>query len=263
MDELNDLHKRHLMKPMLSEERTEEETEIEEMSHEITQLISKAHKNIDSLKSCLGGCIGKERRLLENVVKSLLKQLQEVTCDYRNGQNGYMKSLSNRDKTSSDFFDELAMKSEPEIPVKSFDNFLQPTTSSAAATSILYENDENVDEFFEIPIATRFSQKQLVMLEQDNTEMIETREKEVLHVMKSIVQLNEIYKELATMVQEQGTVLDRIDYNVESTHVKVHQGYEQLKRAEFYQRKSRKLFCIMVLATTVLVMLILLLITKL
>lgn len=207
--------------------------------------------------------IGKERRLLENIVRSLLRQLQEVTGDYRHGQSGYIQQLSNRDKTSSDFFDDLAMKPSPEIPVTSFDNFLQQQPSTSANASILYENDQNVDEFFEIPIATRFSQKQLVMLEQDNTEMIETREKEVLAVMKSIVQLNEIYKELATMVQEQGTVLDRIDYNVETTHVKVNQGYEQLKRAEFYQRKSRKLFCIMVLASIVLVLLILLLITKL
>lgn len=261
MEELKEIHKTHLLRPMLSED-SGEEAEIEAFSHELTQLISKTHKNIDGLKQQLhsGGLPPKERRLLENVVKSLLKQLQEVTCEYRNSQNAYMKQLANRDKTSSDFFDDLAMKPTSSAEIQSFDNFLQP---SAANSSILYENDDNVDEFFEIPIATRFSQKQLILLEQDNTEMIETREKEVLTVMKSIVQLNDIYKELAQMVTEQGTVLDRIDYNVEITHVKVNQGYEQLKRAEFYQRKSRKLFCVMILATTTLIMLLLLLITKL
>lgn len=54
MKELNDLHKRHILRPMLSETETEE-TEIEQMSHELTQLISKAHKNIDGLKSYLSG----------------------------------------------------------------------------------------------------------------------------------------------------------------------------------------------------------------
>lgn len=178
-----------------------------------------------------------------------------------------MKQLSSRNQTSSDFFNDLTMETEApsssSIPVKSFDNFLQTDTNPTSSTSVYYSNDDNVDEFFEIPISTRFSQKQLVLLEQDNTEMVEQREKEVLIVMKSIVQLNEIYKELAQMVQEQGTVLDRIDYNVESTHVKVHQGYEQLRRAELYQRSSRKLFCIMILAATTLVMLAVLLITKL
>lgn len=264
MEELEILHKRHLLRPMLSEEEGEEK-EIDEMSQEITRLISQAHKQIDTLRSYVSSSGGKEKRLLENVVISLLKMLQGVTATYRNAQNTYMHQLKSREKTSSDFFDDLAIQPDPlsptNIPVKSFDNFLQQPSSQSFYNDD--DNDQNVDEFFEIPISSRFSQKQLVMLEQDNTELIETREKEVLHVMKSIVQLNEIYKELAQMVQEQGTILDRIDYNVETTQVKVHQGYEQLKKAEFYQRKSRKLFCITILATVTLVMLILLLITKL
>lgn len=264
MDELEILHKRHLLRPMLSEDDSEEK-EIEEMSQEITRLISQAHKQIDTLRSYVSASVGKEKRLLENVVISLLKSLQRVTAKYRNAQSAYMQHLRSRDKTSSDFFDDLAIQPDPlspsNIPVKSFDNFLQQP--SQAQSYYDADNDQNVDEFFEIPISSRFSQKQLVLLEQDNTELIETREKEVLNVMKSIVHLNEIYKELAQMVQEQGTILDRIDYNVETTQVKVHQGYEQLKKAEFYQRKSRKLFCISILATVTLVMLVLLLITKL
>lgn len=266
-----DLHRRHLLRPMLSED-TEEEAEIERLSQEVTRLISQAHKSIDQTRSFIMAVSGKERRLLENVVKTLLITLQDKTTQYRECQNAYMKQLTNRNKTSSDFFDDLTMDTEPTrglsstMPVKSFDNFLQtdpmPSTSAGAAVAY-YNNDDNVDEFFEIPISTRFSQKQLVLLEQENTEMVEQREKEVLNVMKSIVQLNEIYKELAQMVQEQGTVLDRIDYNVEITHVKVNQGYEQLRRAEFYQRKSRKMYCIMMLATTTLIMLLLLIITKL
>lgn len=262
MEELEVLHKRHLIRPMLSEEDGEEK-DIEELSQEVTRLISQAHKQIDQLRSYVGSSVGKEKRLLENVVISLLRSLQKETAKYRNAQNVYMQQLRSREKTSSDFFDDLAIQPDPlspsNIPVKSFDNFLQQPTQSYYDDG----NDQNVDEFFEIPISSRFSQKQLVLLEQDNTELIETREKEVLNVMKSIVHLNEIYKELAQMVQEQGTILDRIDYNVETTQVKVHQGYEQLKKAEFYQRKSRKLFCISILATVTLVMLVLLLITKL
>ncbi|XP_063705307.1 syntaxin-16 [Culicoides brevitarsis] len=262
MEELEVLHKRHLVRPMLSEDDSEEK-EIEEMSQEVTRLISQAHKQIDQLRSYGGSSVGKEKRLLDNVVISLLKCLQTVTAKYRNAQNAYMQQLRSREKTSSDFFDDLAIQPDPlspsssNIPVKSFDNFLQQPN--------YYDdtNDQNVDEFFEIPISNKLTQKQLVLLEQDNTELIETREKEVLNVMKSIVHLNEIYKELAQMVQEQGTILDRIDYNVETTQVKVHHGYEQLKKAEFYQRKSRKLFCISILACVTLVMLILLLITKL
>jgi len=38
------------------------------------------------------------------------------------------------------------------------------------------------------------------------------------------------------MVQDQGTILDRIDYNIEQTQVQVQEGYKQLKKADSYQR---------------------------
>lgn len=53
------------------------------------------------------------------------------------------------------------------------------------------------------------------------------------------------------MVQDQGSILDRIDYNVEQTQVQVQEGYKQLKKADSYQRANRKLYCIMVLTVSI------------
>lgn len=60
----------------------------------------------------------------------------------------------------------------------------------------------------------------------------------------------------------QGTVLDRIDYNVEHAAVKVEEGAKQLKRAEHYQRKNRNMKCILILAGSIIVLIILLVIIK-
>ena len=38
---------------------------------------------------------------------------------------------------------------------------------------------------------------------EDNTEVIEQREKEILSIVQSISQINEMYKDLATMIVEQ------------------------------------------------------------
>lgn len=66
--------------------------------------------------------------------------------------------------------------------------------------------------------------------------LAEHREKEVIKKVQSIADLHEIFKDLAQMVQEQGTVLDRIDFNVEPKQTRVTEGYKQLQRAEMYQQ---------------------------
>ncbi|KAJ3136580.1 hypothetical protein HK101_003985 [Irineochytrium annulatum] len=65
-----------------------------------------------------------------------------------------------------------------------------------------------------------FTDAQLAMV-QNNDRQITEREKAINDIVKSINGLAEIFKELQTMVIDQGTVLDRIDYNIEmvATHV--------------------------------------------
>ena len=54
----------------------------------------------------------------------------------------------------------------------------------------------------------------------------------------------------------QGTIVDRIDNNIENAHIKVSEGLEQLKKAEKYQAKNRKLKCIAIEAVIVVCMIV-------
>jgi len=76
---------------------------------------------------------------------------------------------------------------------------------------------------------------------------VNQRSEEISKIAKSITDLHTIFKELAVLVIDQGTILDRIDYNVEQV---VHQSREanvQLAKAREHKKSNRAMKCIMFL----------------
>lgn len=219
-----------------------------------------------------------EQRLTASVVTYLLHCLQDVTGRFRSAQSGYLKYLNQREARSDAFFtspDFTTIDLNEDVHnygggggasdpnVESFDNFLKTKPNSGGSGSYMEDTpDDQIDQYFQKPVSARITQQQLLLFEEENTKMAEHREQEVTKIVKSIVDLHDIFKDLAGMVQEQGTVLDRIDYNVEQTQTMVSEGYRQLQRAEVYQRKNRKMYCITVLAGVTVLMLVLLIVTK-
>lgn len=267
--ELESMHKRLLQVNFT--EKSDEETMMEQLGQEIAKLIGIAHKNILVIKSHqYSTSSALERKLIENIVRGLIFTLQSQTVTFRNEQNTYLKQINQMEEYTNEFFESLNFNgssgsSSGDRTVDSFDNFLKPTSSSSNFNQSQLddlENDERLDEYFQIKPNQKFSQQQLLRFEIDNTKVVEAREKEVMNIVKSIVDLNQIYKDLSNLVEEQGTVLDRIDYNIESTQTRVYEGYKQLQKAERYQRKNRKMYCIFILSLLTLLMIILLIIVK-
>lgn len=271
--ELETLHKKQISRPDFIE-KNDEEVMIEQLGQEISKLIGIAHKNIMIIKSHqFQTNIAQERKLIENIVRGLTFTLQNQTGNFRNEQNAYLKQINQMEEYTNEFFDSLNFNGADDGPstnktsVDSFDNFLKPTTSTNLNFNQSQlddlDNDERLDEYFQIKPSQKLNhQQQLLKFEIDNTKQMEAREKEVMNIVKSIVDLNQIYKELSHLVEEQGTVLDRIDYNIESTQTRVYEGYKQLQKAERYQRANRKMYCIFILSIVVLFLLILLIIVK-
>jgi len=56
-----------------------------------------------------------------------------------------------------------------------------------------------------------------------------------------------LFKDLAVLLVEQGTILDRIDYNIESTRDNVERSINELEQAEQYQKKTGFKMCMVFL----------------
>merc|ERR1712156_822631 len=76
--------------------------------------------------------------------------------------------------------------------------------------------------------------------EEDRLKELEGRERAMRQLESDITDVNTIFKDLATMVHEQGEIIDSIESNIESTAVHVETGADQLRQAAVYQNKARK-----------------------
>jgi len=81
---------------------------------------------------------------------------------------------------------------------------------------------------------------QVLLEEEQNIELLQERERAVRQLEADIGDVNQIFKDLAAMVHDQGELIDSIEANVETSSVRVEEGVEQLRQAERYQNKARR-----------------------
>ena len=60
---------------------------------------------------------------------------------------------------------------------------------------------------------------------------------EVQDIVQSIQELHEMFEDMRTLIVEQGTMLDRIDYNVEQARNFTAKGTQKLREARVQQSK--------------------------
>lgn len=79
-------------------------------------------------------------------------------------------------------------------------------------------------------------QAQAIQVEEDiNIEELKEREKSIRQIESDIVDVNKIFKDLATMIHAQAELVDSIEANVESATIQVHEGAQQIHKARDFQ----------------------------
>eukprot|EP00164_Ancoracysta_twista_P001010 GFYU01001317.1.p1 GENE.GFYU01001317.1~~GFYU01001317.1.p1 ORF type:complete len:319 (+),score=78.15 GFYU01001317.1:172-1128(+) len=207
MTELGEAHGKNIFQGFDDDDTNEQIIEI--TTQEISRLFRKCEARIKQITTHMDGLTQQDKQVRKNIQISLATQLQDLSVKFRKSQKDYLQRMRKVEGAGGSQFQEV-------------------------------EEDNN-------PAFDRGFDDEQMMALQSSEQNVEQREKEIMQVAKSINELSEIFKELAVLVIDQGTVLDRIDYNIEQVAQKMDASVVELRQAEEYQKKSKLTLCVMLL----------------
>lgn len=91
----------------------------------------------------------------------------------------------------------------------------------------------------------------------DTLSEIQERHDAVKEIERSLLELHQIFLDMAALVEAQGNMLNDIESNVSKASSFVMRGTDQLQGAKVLQKNSRKWTCIAIILAIVLVIVIL------
>ncbi|XP_063599870.1 syntaxin-12-like [Penaeus indicus] len=170
-------------------------------------------------------------------VATLLRTLQPLTRGNKQ-RRIQTERLQNEFQTAATRFSEIQKKMV---------NTLR--TARLPADMVAVEQDAASATTEEMIAREQKRQAQLKEIEdlEFETAMQSEREERMRAIEVDIIDINEIMRDLSSMVTAQGEVIDSIEDNVETAHGNVEEGREQLLKASTYQSKYRRRVCILIL----------------
>ncbi|CAM9341859.1 unnamed protein product [Discosporangium mesarthrocarpum] len=124
-----------------------------------------------------------------NIQRATARKLQALSSGFRSSQKKYLSMLLSQKKGALQGDDQFGFLADEERASKLAVNTLD----------------------------LGFNEQQMAVLE-DTEVLVEQRDQEIKNIQTSINELAVIFKELAVLVIDQGTILDRIDFNMEQLH---------------------------------------------
>jgi len=221
------------------------ETEFQRLAQNVGTNIQKILQNVSSMQRMITQ-IGtpQDTQQLQNQLHQIQHytgQLAKDTSKQLKELNGYPPEQAldprqwklQRERLQADF-------------TKALDNFQRAQRAAAQKEKDVikkYKNqgvppgDEGGSNLIDIEGQSR---TQMVMEEEQNLEYLHERERSIAQLEADIGDVNQIFKDLAAMVHDQGEIVDSIEANVESASIRVNEGSEELRMAERYQSKARR-----------------------
>ena len=253
---LDKLHSKHVLPGFDDEDvKAREEIEIEALTQQITRGFQDCRKAIQRIERMVKDAKASnslqrgDEVMAQNIQTALASRVQEVSTTFRKKQSSYLNKLRQLGGYESPAFG----PGRAGTPVQGGAGAQNPYTDPALM-------DADTDASFSRSTIQQTAQKQRQQQFRSNDTAIAQREQEINDIARGIIELSDIFRDLQAMVIDQGTMLDRIDYNVERMTVDVKGAEKELVVATGYQKRYTKRKVILLLILLIVGLFVLLLV---
>lgn len=176
---------------------------------------------------------GDELMIIANYKKTYALKIQDSSLVFRNLQNNYIKFL--KDDDDDDETDLLMSSPRPSL--------------SMQAQLLAEEDSRDIEDYSK----SALQQAQQQLQNAPGSAMMASREREISKLAMGILEISTIFKEMEGLVVDQGSMLDRVDYNLSRAAEDLKSSDKELIKAQGYQKRTTKckiifLLCLVVFA---------------
>jgi len=203
LDKLGDLHNEL---PSFNVSGSSTHSDIEDFTTVLTSKFTKCSNAIKAFGKNTGQVGESAEKFLSSVRAHRIIMLQALSSEFERMQQQYLQNVMGQMK-SSKYFDYKGTDSD-----SGSDEYLQDYSNKSLQQQMVHHDRKTINE----------------------------RDKQVKQMAKSIAEITSLFTDMADMVNQQGTILDRIDYNITSASENISHAVIELGEADKLEFSSAK-----------------------
>ncbi|GAA5917034.1 hypothetical protein JCM8208_000763 [Rhodotorula glutinis] len=238
---LDKLHAKHLLPGF--KDRSAEEREIQALATSITSDFRSCQAHIRRIAVQSQQLLASRPRdaahaevkridlvMAANVQTALATKVQALSTVFRKNQAEYLRQLRGNESKAVELQNRATTVYDPLVALAEDEQASRSALSSSSSPSAGASTPSLAQQQF-------FASHQSLS---SSTAAADQRSTEIASIAQSIADLADLFKDLSSLVIDQGTLLDRVDWNVEVMSTEVRGAAEELREATRYQRRSGK-----------------------
>lgn len=217
---LNELYNNRIAALSSFTDEVQIESNIEASTTEITRMLTRLKNRITAKDNTQ--TTQEAQQISANMRKGYLARMRDISIRFREMQTNYLKRL----------------------------NSIKSKAENSSITDTIDDGDNSI-EFDDLNINFTGAQNAMVM---ENDLALQRRNEEINRLLSQLEEIKGLFIDLSQLIQEQGTILDRIDNNINVALDEVKEGNKELDKAEKHQKS--KAFYIYLIAMLILIIIL-------